>query len=99
MAALVDPPLMLPVSNVPPFWVAVWVAAALFRQATRWPTLTVAGFGLNDMFPFSAVIVMVTSAAPPPPPPPPLGGGGFVTPPPAQDPKGSPAAAGSGGRG
>src|SRR5207244_11501564 len=77
LGALVDPALVLPGSNAPPFWVAVWMAAVLFRQATRWPTLTVEGFGLNDMLPFSATIVIVTSAVPPPPP---LGGGGFVTP-------------------
>src|SRR5688572_13200553 len=85
MGALVDPLLRLPVSKEPLFWVAVWMAPAVFRQATRCPTLTTAGSGENDMLPFSATIEIVTSAVPPPPPP--LGGGGFVTPPPPPPPE------------
>src|SRR6185369_10731649 len=79
---------MLPVSKDPLFCVAVWVWPAVLRQATRWPRVTLAGFGEKDMLPFSATMVMTTSAVPPVPPPPPPVGGGFVTPPPPRRPPG-----------
>src|SRR5437899_8164218 len=62
MGALVAPRTMVPVLKRPPSSVAVWISVSEFRQATVWPTFTVAAAGENDMPPMFPTTVITRSA-------------------------------------